>query len=347
MTVATKIMNETSTANIKQILTAFDHVITICENHHWIKTVTSEDIKIAFKMACFVEKSMNKFHEQNCVPQFLNTLKLWGESNNRVVKHDQKFYSKVCDHLLLNFFKNENISENIIDVAVRMYTSLFPKERLQSVLKDLIMTSASFEAIFAFTVANKRAINVDKLKYELIAHDWCKKIENDDKDEIASLINDSLASYKVETSLSTLIGVLSLNLNHSVTKLILDKILEKMLDRSILSKNFWLTLVKNVDLVCLREVCVHYVEFLDSYCNFLIYIGGMMDEKKTNDKVQWVSNPNMTLCPEITSSELESIITFLCQSENSTVKEYVINRLNEAQKYTDSSIWEHIRSKCL
>ncbi|XP_063911815.1 uncharacterized protein LOC135128709 isoform X1 [Zophobas morio] len=335
-------MNDASTANIKQIITAFHNIISIYENDQWVKTVTSEDIKVAFKLGAFVEKAMCKFREQNSASHFLKGVKTW-ENYNTKVDYEEEFYAKVCDHLLLKFFKHKFVNENVIDVAVRMYTSLFPKERLEVVLKDLIMTSACFEAIFDFTVANKPIVNIGSVKYELVLQQWSKDFECDNK-KIVSLVADWLTSYKVQTCLPTFMGILALNVKNSVTKVILDGILEKMWDRSILSKNFWLAMFRNVESCCLLQVCCNYKEFFEPLCNFLIYVGGMMEQ---NNKNQWISNSSTSICPEISYNELETIFKCLCQSENLGMKEYVISRLSEAQECTDLSIWELIMHACL
>lgn len=324
-------------ANIKQIFTSFHNVNQIFENQNWVKTATSEDIKTAFKLGHFVERTLTKMHEKDTTRQFFKSLKLWGDKNQF---YEPEFYSKICDHLLSKFFKCRSVNENVIDIAIRMYTSLYPKQRLQALLKDLIMTSASYDAIFQFCVTNKSVINTTHLRHELILNDWLRDFQNGHKDLIVSQITESLSSFKVENSLPILLGILALNVKNPVTTLILEKVLEKMPDRSILSKNFWLAMIKNVDFSCLCQVCTNYFDFLESLCNFLIYIGSMM-EKTDSD---WLSNSNISLCPEITYSELEML--FICLCKNLIIKNYVIDRLKEAEECTDSVIWNEIKTKC-
>ncbi|XP_044254932.1 uncharacterized protein LOC123005315 isoform X1 [Tribolium madens] len=344
MTVATKIRHamaiyDTSAANIKQILTSFHNVNQIYENQHWVKTVTAEDIKLVFKLGHFIEKTVQKCDERNSREQFFGLLNVWGEKN-QIVVYDYEFYAKMCDHLLVKFFKCRPLNERIIDIAVRMYTSLFSKDRLQAVLKDLIMTSASFEAISQFCVANKTIINVNNLKHQLILNEWIRDYENGNKDIILTLVKESLTSFKVENSLPVLLGILALEVKNPVTDLILQSILEKMLDRSILSKNFWLTITKTIDGNCLVQVCINYSEFLEYFCNFLIYLGSMMEEINS----EWMTNSSISICPEITYNELKTIFITLCK--HSLIENYVRNMLKEAEKCTDSKIWNEIKNKC-
>lgn len=338
-------MNETSTSNIKQILAAFDNIHIICLSPNWTKTVTPEDIKTAFKLGFFIEKTMAKFSEQQTVPSFMNTLKLWGETNNKVFSCDYIYYSNICDHLLLKFFNAKALNENIMDIAIRMYTSLFPTQRLQSFIKNLLLKSASLEAIFDFAVANKSLINVEKLQHELLLNEWIKEVENGRKEYVSALITDSLSSYKIEAFLPVLISILTIKSDSVPSELIIENILLKMLDRSILSKQFWLVLVKNVDKTCIGRVCVNYKEFLVSLCNFLFYIGGMMEEKVIDGEICWSSDLNISLCPEISYNEIESIIQYLCNVD-SEIKMYILSRLNEGAQHTDLFLWKHIMQKC-
>ncbi|XP_008192068.1 uncharacterized protein Ufm1 isoform X1 [Tribolium castaneum] len=331
-------MNDTSTANIKQILTSFHNISQIYENQQWVRTVTAEDIKQAFKLAHFIEKTVQKFDETNSRAQFFEMLKVWG-GKNRVRVYEHEFYAKMCDHLLVKFFKCRALNEGVIDIAVRMYTSLFPKQRLQAVLKDLIMTSAAFEAVSQFCVANKTALNLNYLKHELILNEWLRDYESGNKEAVLTLIKESLTSFKVENCLPVLLGILALEVKNSVTDLILQSILEKMLDRSILSKTFWLTMTKTIDANCLAQVCTNYFEFLESLCNFLIYIGSMMEEKNS----EWLPDPSISLCPEITYTELQLIFITLCKHSH---ENYVRSRLKEAENCTDSKIWNEIINKC-
>lgn len=339
-------MNDTSISNIKQILTAFDNIYSICQNSNWIKTVNAEDIKTTFKLGFFIEKTIATFSDQQTLPNFMQTLKVWGESNNKVFNYDYIYYSNICDHLLLKFFNAKTINQNILDIAVRMYTSLFTKQRLQMFIKNLLLKSASLEAIFDFTVVNKSLINLDNLQYELVLSEWIKDVENGHKENVATLITDLLSSYKIETSLTVLMGVLTIKSDSVPSELILNNILLKMLDRSILSKPFWLALVKNVDKICIGQVCVNYNEFLISLCNFLFYIGGMMEEKVIDGEICWCSDFSISLCPEISYSEIESIMEHLC-SINSQIKTYILTRLDEGAQHTDLFLWKHIMQKCL
>lgn len=332
-------MNETSEANIKQILTSFDTAIAIYENpSHWSGNVSVEDIKTAFKLGKFIEKTIKTFTEKNASPALMHSFTKWRESKNKTHTYTCQFYATICDSLLLKFFQNQTTNDKTLDAAVRMYTTLFPKERFKEVVKKIILDSATSEAIFDFSLANKPLLNTEKMRYKSILENWCLEINNGNIDKIKIVINDSLSSFKVENTLQFLIGVLVISESKQITEIILENLLENMKGRSVLHKKFWMSLFRNVNKEDLRLVCIKHRDFLVSLSDFLIYVGSMMEKNQNGD---WITNPNICFCPDIGYDELVAILKLLCQLD---VKDYVMERLDEAKKVTELLIWAELRS---
>ncbi|KAJ8927111.1 hypothetical protein NQ314_020384 [Rhamnusium bicolor] len=337
-------MNDNANSNIKQILNSFDNLVTILENPNWAKSVKTEEIKTAFKLGCFIEKTMAYFVSRNNSSEFINMLNKWWNTKTRSKVYSVFFFQFACDQLLIKFFKCENIAEATLDITIRVYTSIFPRARLQKVLNSLILLSSSYETITEFAKDNMTVIEAKEFEYHLKLTNWSNLLISGQQNYVSAEIENSLSLYKVESALYLLIGILSLNnISDSneelVQSIILEKILQKMLDRSVLSKHFWLTLFKQIELDCICNACNNFKEFFISLFNFIIYIGSMM----VKDDIIWKSDTTVSLCPEISYHDLLAFIRNI--SNSPTLKESVIEKLNEATQYTDSCIWDEIKQE--
>ncbi|XP_074039287.1 ubiquitin-fold modifier 1 isoform X1 [Leptinotarsa decemlineata] len=244
-------MSENASSNINQILTSYDTFINILEDPNWPKSAKVEDIKMSFKLGSFLEKTMKHFESQNSSDEFLDILGKWWKEKNRTKIYSTSFYSTACDELLMKFFRCENISENNLDVPVRIFTSIFPKNRMENVISKLILTAGYQEAVSDFVKIISDDKNFHDLQYHLKLQNWSELMETGKESYIREEVKEILTLYKVESLLHLIIGVLTLSdvseTEKLVQKIALQSILDKMLDRSILSKQFWTTLFKNVD----------------------------------------------------------------------------------------------------
>lgn len=341
-------MDDNAISNVTQILMSFDKFVSVVENPEWIKSAKAEDIKNGFKLASFVEKSLTNFRSKNLVSTFFNVLNQWWKTKKYRTKiYNEDYFQFACDRLLAKFFQYEDTSEASLEIAIRIYTSIFPKRRLKNVLSDLILKSNSHESITDFTKANITDNNELKmLEYSLIIDNWSNVLQIGREIDVRKSVEEKLSFYKIESSLHILIGILSLNTavdsEKNIQNIVLENLLQKMLDRSLLSNSFWLTMFKKVELFYICRACINFNDFLVSLFNFIVYIGSMM---KYEDGL-WQSDENVSLCPQITYQE---ILGFIRSIHNSCYsKHFVSHRLKDAQDSTNSSIWEDIKQElCL
>ncbi|KAJ8951724.1 hypothetical protein NQ318_012574 [Aromia moschata] len=313
-------MNYNAVSNINQILNSFDNFIIIIENDVWFKSAKADDIKTAFKLGYFLEKSFAHFKSENSLNEFIHVLERWWKMKN----------------------SSENVAETTLDIAVRVYTSIFPRQRLQQVLNNLLVVSCSHQALTDFANAVMTDHDKKDLEYQLRLTSWSDFLETGRGNIIKDEITDYLSLHKIESRLHLLLGVLSLNVflesEKCVQNIILENLLQKMLDRSILSKSFWVTLLRKIDLNIVSKVCSNFEGFLFSIFSFIMYLGGMM----RNENGMWKSDSVTSVCPEITYNDLVIIIRSICDT-SSVLKDFAISELNEAKEHIETSIWDEIK----
>ncbi|KAJ8922827.1 hypothetical protein NQ315_007862 [Exocentrus adspersus] len=327
--------NDDATTNITQVLISFDNLVQILEDQAWFESSDVEDIKNAFKLGLFIEKALAHFRSEGFVSEFIVVLNQWWKKKGRIKMYDENYFQFACDRLLSMFFKCENTPEKSLEIAVRVYTSLFQKSRLKTVISQLILLSSSQEALTDFAKANMTASEMKELEYSLVLNNWTNVVQSGKESDVRSEIENHLTLYKIESTLCLLIGILSLNKLVDSEKLVQDMVLEnllqKMLDRSLLSKSLWLSLFRKVDSNCVCKACDNHEKFLESVFKFIVYLGSMM---KSEGGV-WKNDETVSLCPEITYHELFIFIRGVyCTS--SALKSFVITRLEEARDSTDS-----------
>lgn len=334
--------HESVTADIKQLLDAFDHFVNLIELENWLKNVTVEDIKSSFKLSGFIEESIIRLQAKQCVDLFMDILISWWKAKDRTKVYKVDYFSLASDYLLSKFFTCKFISVNTLDIAVRMYTTLYPKERFESFIRTSILNSASIEAMIDYAIVNKDNIDLKELECRFLLRHWSTETECGRKQDVIAVITNMLSNYKIETSLSSLIIILALknvsSQEMAIKNLILKELQLRMVDRSILSKHLWLSLFTHVDKKHLGAVCKQFREFLKELYDFIIYISCMMNPDVQNDQTRWISDSNISICPELTYNDLVSLIKFFC-NYNEELKSYTVLRISEAKVSTNSQIW--------
>lgn len=320
-------------SNITQLLNSFNHFNELIENTAWVKTAQVEDIKTVFKLGNFVENSAKHLTSQKALQEFVNLMQINKINTNNID------YLLANDFLLKTFFRCENISEITLDIVIRIYTSLYPKDRLQPVLYDLIISSNNLESLAQFVNLLPKT-RIEEFEYYLhlsYLSDFCKI----QKESLINNIREKLALYNLDSSLGSMLGILSLeNVTEKdkiVQNIILEIILEKMLERTILSNSFWYALFHKININVIRKVCDNFESFRNSLFSFIVYIGSMMDK---DDEI-WKCDPNKSICADINYYDLVVVI----KNINATNGVFVCNKLDEAKTDTGSDIWEQIKDE--
>ena len=320
--------------------------VSIYERDMWFKKVTVEDIKNCFKIAAFVEKTMEKMSSLNCVDLFVESLTKYWENNGRSNNYQVDFFKRCSDRLLEKFLTTKIISLNNADIALRIYTSMLPRERLTALLSDLIITSKSHDAILEFLLQN-RDVCAGEIEARLTLNDWTNFLTAGKKQIVQETVSHMMSAFQVGTSLPTLIKILSLpdvNCNEMTTiNVILDTLTVHMQDRSALSKKFWSTLFKETKLDDVIGTCGKHERFLEDLLNFVIYICSMMD-CITNDAGNWSGDVTASICPEINYADVIRILNGLTHM-NCNVRELVRQKIDEAQVNTECApLWARMLS---
>ncbi|XP_050307809.1 uncharacterized protein LOC126744436 isoform X1 [Anthonomus grandis grandis] len=336
-------MSDDGASNVTQVLKAFHRFLQIYENPSWAKSVTTEEIKSAFKLGKFIESTVANFQEKEFSKRFFHLLELWLIDNNCHKFYTEFFFVEANNRLLEKLFKFPNIKESTLDIGVRIYTSMYPKERFQECIENLILKTNSNKAIADFVKAC--VTDSCSVEYSIILNKWSDYCKIGMKDQLKSEIDSYLSLYNVEENLPRLIGMLgskkSILVDNSGNEVILECLLNKMTDRSLLSKKFWLVLFQKLDMKDVTSTCKNYPTFFQSLFNFIEYIGGMMT-KDQSELAEWKSDPSVSFCHEISYFELVVFLKSLsCESD---LNIDVLNRLEKAKEFSNSDLWTQIIS---
>lgn len=334
-------MNENASSNITQVLTSFQNFINVYENPLWVKNATVEEIKTTFKLGHFIEKTILKFKDKGTLEKFFKILNEWSKEKHFKI-YDVNFYELANDQIIEKLFKFPNIKESTLDIGVRVYTSIYPKERFNNFIQKLILTSSSFLCIADFV--NSTISDTTSIETNIILNRWSVHCTHGQKSVLKAEIENYLSLYKVETMLPKLINMLSLKdllePQKEVQTLVLESVLEKMLDRSLLSKTYWLVLFQKTRLNTLTVICSNSQAFLESLLNFIEYIGSLMHRDYRLDLPEWTSDPQLCFCPEITYFDVLNVLRTVCQ--DNCVKEYVLDRLEKAKEHSNAKLWNEL-----
>lgn len=333
-------------SDIRSVLKAFEHFHSLHESDDACKDVTKEGIKDFFKLAIFIEKAVSDFQMKNCAEKFLSVLNWYEEDSLRTRVYSIDFYSRACDHVLSKFFKQNSLKPDIIDVAVRMYAALLPKERLECMLTDFIVKSVSCKVVLDYAVSNQSIIDKNELQSHVLLNTWANQLEIGKTSEVQESIQNMLTVYKMQSSLPLLIKILvkdhTTTNENEIKRIILDVLLKKMMDRSILSKTFWLSVFKDVNKLDLGKLCEMHQEFLLQLSRFVVYLGSMMVKSEN----VWKGDPKLSICPEITYDEMVMLLRDL-KNYSEAHKKYLYRMFKEASANTHLPIWEEFEKHCI
>lgn len=327
-------MSDNDTSNLSQILKSIHHFVTIFESPWWAKEANTEDVMSAFKLGHFIENTIATFTEKQFFSHFLILLDVWGNQNN-LKKYSEQFYSLANNQLLCKLFKTPNIKDSTLDVGVRVYTSLYPKERFQKCLSELILTTSSLKTIV--DVVNKDTT----LENQLILEKWSEYCQTDSlKQQLIDEVNSYLTLYKVEEFLPRLIGMLALNGAQSEPlKIILSCLENKMSDRSLLSKTFWTILLTKINVNDLKQVCKCHSQFFNSFIDFIKYLTSMM--KWDDCSGDWIIDSTI-VCFSGESPYFTIVIVLKVLCSDTSLRQSVLDCVNEISKYSNSKLCQQI-----
>lgn len=335
-------MSESLPSNITQIIHSYEHFIQRYENEAWFKSVTLEDIKNLFKDGASIEKYTESLKAKDCLMDFEQAINTYLSSKNRIKCYEMNFYLNACDYLLAKILRSKYLNANLVDVAIRMYTTMYPQDRFEKVLSTILSKAFSFNAIYNHTLN----CNIEKTEFEstLILNQLSNLIIYGKLEIMNEKVEQLLANYKIESNFPIVLQILNLDdlKNHEkiVQKFILNQLILKMQARSVIIKPFWLALFKNTEKTLLLKTSSKYLNFCEGLLNIIVYIGSMMNSEIVNNVAKWVSDSEMSICPEISFEDLVSVLDVLYS--DTKLKFVVKRKLEDAFVSTSCKLWEFL-----
>lgn len=308
----------------------------LCEYKQWLKTITLDEIKNSFKCARFIERVVETAGENNCSEELQEVVKI---EISRQPYCDLELLGHACDHLLIVIFKTKQVSKDNVDISMRIYQTMLPKERLQGVIKDLLTKSLAFQSISRFALQNLDKDNSKELQYRLLLNKLTESKDN----VLSETIDNMLSGYKIKENLMQLLGVISLatkiSLKENNTQIeVANLICQKLQDKSDNNSKFiWSALLKYLDHKILMLVSEKYADFLNKLIDVVIFIASLMilDRKKN-----WVVDENIpNSCANVSYYDLVIVLNVLSNSKNKLI---INEKLEEAGNILGSEIFKDI-----
>lgn len=333
---------------IEEVFNAFEYYITSYETLSSDFSNNAVLVKSAFESANFVEKTLKQFENQSSLilSQFMTCFNTFLRSKNRTLNYSIDFFKFAADNLLLKhlYYKAH------VEYAIKIYVSLYEKERFEKVVEKALLRNVLYEPISQYLIINKDSVDLIELQSRLLLLKWVHDYETGKKEHMINAVSKMVTSYTVEIELIYLLKILAMkdftlaSQENIIQSQILEEILLKMEDRSILSKDFWLTIIKKIKPQLIIEICAIFEQFLDKFICFLIYCICMMDRKIVNGKRIWLPNVK-SICPEITFENISYILSQLVNF-NSQISSYIQSRIEQCKRFSDPFIWNDIAKNC-
>lgn len=332
------------TSNIFHIINNFNLFLRIVENKQWARRATAEVIKNTFKLASFIEKVTWNLKNKKILDKFIEVFKNWLQENEgRNLSCDVNIFEYASDYVLEILLCYQTATLDSADIALRIYTTLNSIERLQVFLKEKILNHSSYNALLDIVVNSSN--DPKNTEAYMILKEWKKLINEGGSHYVRESISEMLSNYRLAKSLHVLLKMCVLpeidTEFQNIKLMILEKLREKFLDKSALSKEFWNYLFKKLDTSVLVEVCFHNTEIINLLFNFIEYIAAMMSITHVNSQKTWVANKQFSLCPEITYNDLFKIIKEL-YCKNDEMKNLIATKIRDAHKNSLSELWDDI-----
>lgn len=336
-------MDDTS-SSIRQIINNFNIFMKIIENKVWARKATAEMIKNSLKLASFIEKVIEQLNVEGSTKEFLEMLNIWLQENERIdLIYGANMFEYASDHMLELLLCNKAVTIESADIALRIYSSLHPVDRLQRFLKQRILEHSSFNVLLHSIILSTN--DVKEIEARMMLKEWEKLNTEGNTEILKQSIHHMFSNFRLTKSLHVLLKILciipEMHGNFKDIKIvILEKLQEKLLDHSALNQDFWCYILKELNVTVLAEACFHNRNIFDLLFNFLKYIGSTMSILYINSEKTWISNKQFSLCPDITYQDLFKVTKGL-YCINDEMKQIVMKKLIDASK-DSSELWKDV-----
>lgn len=330
--------------NVRDIFTAFEKFIEICENDSWPNNVTgSHQVCKAYKIANFIERCIQKLDTLRSYNDFMNSFTKWTEIRGKnIICKDKTIFSKSADCILEKFLVKD-LETEIADNAISEYLRMFGEKRLQCVLKTLILKSASYNVVEKY--ANEMEVSEqteNNLKCELFLNHL-----NNKSDSQVNIINNMLRNdhFDLFENVQQIFNALNFN-GYAETKKIMEQcVLNKLMQRDKCNSKFWLWLLKDLDKVLLYNVCKNFKDIFKEIILFIIHCSGHMmhSEKSELEEDVWINNTLTSLCPDLTYKHLINVVKLFTKDYSET-RDYFLTLVNDS--FPILSFWNSVYKDC-
>ncbi|VVC90153.1 unnamed protein product [Leptidea sinapis] len=132
------------TALVQQFFDFFEDFINLCHSEQWPSNETKPDeIRNAFAMSLHIEKCLEKFRQQSIIDEFLTTFNSSQKSTALFLKNCLNDPSKY----VLKKIITSSTNVQMMDMAFEVFLNMFPEEKLETYLSELMVEAASKETL--------------------------------------------------------------------------------------------------------------------------------------------------------------------------------------------------------
>ncbi|XP_059062376.1 uncharacterized protein LOC131855148 isoform X1 [Achroia grisella] len=285
------------TAVLRQFLDYFQDFLHLCQLENWPNNDTTEtELQNAFLISQHIEKCMDRLQKNETINEFLSTLHNDKETSGTFLKMCLGDPPKYVLKKIIN--SETKISQ--MDTGFRMFLQLFPEQRLEDSLTDIMLEAASKETLLRNLSQEFDKDKIVEFKSQIFLSEL-HKCENT-KNIVADILvkpNQSIINLLVTSLLNKEVKHLT-----TVTN-IASAFKDVMLSRNHSNQSFWKYLF-NVDEEKFIQLCLHYSDLFKLITNSLIDCSKLLRENMSSE----------FFYIDITYSQLVSIVKRICSNDS-------------------------------
>lgn len=303
----------------RQFLGLFQDFLQLCQLDDWPDNDTPEsEIKNAFLTSQHIEKSLDKLQRRSTINEFLSVLNNASDASNVILKH---CFTDPPKYVLKKIINSKTTIAQM-DSGFRIFLEIFPEERLEKCLTDLMLEAASKETLLRNLPVEipkdkildfKSNILLNELNSCEDLHEAVVKMVDECTQDVVDLLVTSLQNkdFKYVNTVTRLAKTLSSVMskqNHTYQK-------------------FWKHLFR-VDEQCLIQLCLDHNDLCKIIFRGLLDCGKLLKENMSAE----------FFYVNLTYSELVSVVQRLVKDEHLRAEFEGILRSGNS----DCEFWENI-----
>lgn len=312
--------------SLNEVLTIIDIYCQAIENHDIHIKEDMHIMKKIFQTCKYIELVIKKVEGEKKEVEFENQVNIWMQKKSKRTVYKCTDFKNACDKILELYLKQEKLSNEFVDEAIKVYTEHCGVVRLEANINRIMINSMQANAILQ--IFKNLEIDMSDIEDELEIASWENEIAKGEKTKIMSGLVDMFKEQQISKLIQMAYKSSS---ESSVNAMILEFFTIKLEDNheSLYSE------LKNVQRKVLLKLLNDNSKFQVSFIDATFFIGRTM---KRDEEDNWVTDSGFSY------DNLKNVISSLLDGPDE-LYESIRARINTAQVLDE--IWKDVARDCI